>query len=244
MVALHGLDRFEPFSRLSAAGKKILAQGLTIANTSQAAAVLHKGQPVSGAYLVIDGRLRVFTIAPNGTEATLYFVDAGEACVLALNCLFNDLLYPAWVQAETKSTIALIPGAVYRRLFEMEPVIQNLTVQALSTLVYRLMAELEDVHASNHKQRLVHFLLTHASSDGSLHKTQQQIAQHLGTTREVIARLIQEFVAKGFIRTQRGSIAIIDLFGLRRVVSPDMGSRGSQRPRARLNAKASRGKKG
>jgi CRP/FNR family transcriptional regulator, anaerobic regulatory protein len=221
-VAHNRLDQFEPFNRLSGAGKKILSQGLTIASSSQAAAVLHKGQPVSGAYLVIDGRLRVFTIAPNGTEATLYFVDPGETCVLAINCLFNDLLYPAWVQAETKATIAVIPGAVYRRLFETETVIQNLTVQALSTLVYRLMAELEHVHSSNHKQRLVQFILLHSAADGSLHMTQQQLAQHLGTTREVIARLMQEFVAKGFLRTQRGSIVILDLFGLRRVVAPDV----------------------
>jgi CRP/FNR family transcriptional regulator, anaerobic regulatory protein len=227
----HTLDRFEPFNRISSAGKKILSQGLILANSSKAEAVLHKGQPVSGAYLVVDGRLRVFTITPHGTEATLYFVDPGEACVLALNCMFNDLLYPAWVQAETRTTIALIPGAVYRRLFETEPVIQNLTVQALSTLVFRLMAELEQVHSSNHKQRLVQFILMHASADGTLHKTQQQIAQHLGTTREVIARLIQEFVAKKFIRTQRGGMVILDLFGLRRVITPDLSSR---QPRAKL----------
>lgn len=228
MGAQTSLDHFEPFNRLSEGGKKILAQGLVIANSSQASAVLHKGQPVSGAYLVIDGRLRVFTITPNGNEATLYFVDRGEACVLALNCLFNDLLYPAWVQAETQTTIALVPGAVYRRLFESEPVIQDLTVRALSTLVYRLMAELEHVHSSNHRQRLVQFILLHASADGSVQKTQQQIAQHLGTTREVIARLMQEFVAKKFIRTQRGSIVILDLFGLRREVAPDAISNQSR----------------
>lgn len=120
---------------------------------------LHKGQPVSGAYVVLAGRLRVFSLSPNGTEATLYFIDPGETCVLALNCLFNDLLYPAWVQAETASSIALIPGAVYRKLFERETAIQNLTVHTLSTLVFRLMSELELVHSSHHKQRLANFIL-------------------------------------------------------------------------------------
>lgn len=224
MSTQNALDRFEPFHRLSNAGKKILSQSLILTNSSKATALLHKGEPVSGAYLVVDGRLRVFTITPSGTEATLYFVEPGEACVLGLNCMFNDLLYPAWVQTETRTTVALIPGAIYRRLFETEPVIQNLTVQALSTLVFRLMTELEQVHSSNHKQRLVQFILLHAAGDGSLQMTQQQIAQHLGTTREVIARLIQEFVAQKFIRTQRGGIEILDLFGLRRIVAPDIGS--------------------
>ena len=140
----------EPFSRIGAQGKALLAHSVVRRRLPVTAMVLRKGQAVSGAYFVLTGRLRVFTVAPNGTEATLYFIDPGETCVLALNCLFNDLLYPAWVQAETTTTIVLIPGPVYRTLFESEPVIQNLTVHALSTLVYRLMAELEQVHFSNH----------------------------------------------------------------------------------------------
>ena len=221
MAIATGLERFDTFRSLSAQGKALLSQGAVRQRATRATVILHKGQPVSGAYMVLEGRLRVFTIAPNGTEATLYFVDPGETCVLAMNCLFNDLLYPAWVQAESATTVALISGPVYRRLFESEPGIQNLTVHALSTLVYRLMAELEQVHASHHKQRLAQFIITHAASDGTLRMTQQQLAQHLGTTREVIARLMQDFVAQGFVCTQRGQITLRDLFGLRRVVEPD-----------------------
>jgi CRP/FNR family transcriptional regulator len=198
----------------------LLGQSVNIQRAPAAADILYKGQPVSGAYVVLDGRLRIFTIAPNGTEATLYFVDAGEACVLALNCLFNDLLYPAWVQAESAASVAIIPGPVYKKLFETERIIQNLTVQALSALVYRLMAELEQLHSSNHRQRLVQFIMLHAASDGSLRMTQQQIAKHLGTSREGIARLIQELVAQGLLSSQRGQLSIRDLFGLRKIIAP------------------------
>lgn len=219
------IERFEPFRHLTAASRAILSQGMVVRSSNRAATVLHKGQPVSGAYVVLDGRLRVFSIAPNGSEATLYFVDPGETCVLALNCLFSDLLYPAWVQAETTTTMAVIPGPVYRKLFETEPGIQNLTIHALSTLVYRLMAELEQVHSSNHRQRLAQFILSHAAADGTLRMTQQQIARHLGTTREVVARLVQEFVTRGFIKTRRGAVAIADLFGLRTLVTPPGGEK-------------------
>ena len=209
------LARFEPFASLGSEARTLLAQNVSITHSPRAAPVLHKGQAVSGAYLVVAGRLRVFTIASNGAEATLYFIDPGEACVLALNCLFGNLLYPAWVQAEMPTEIVLIPGPIYRRLFESERAIQNLTVHALSTLVYRLMAELEQVHASTHRQRLVHFILSHAGADGILRMTQQQLGRHLGTTREVIARLMQELVRGGAVRSQRGAIAIRDLPALR-----------------------------
>lgn len=218
MNALDDLTRFDAFAHLDDESRAVLAQGLVRKRVARAAAVLHKGQPVSGAYVVLEGRLRVFTVTPGGTEATLYFIDPGGTCVLALNCLFNDLLYPAWVQAEEACRVAIIPGAVYRRLFESEPGIRNLTVQTLSTLVWRLMGELEQMHACTHRQRLAQFVLSHATADGVLHMTQQQIASHLGTTREVVARLMQEFVAQGLLRTRRGQVDIVDLFGLRRVV--------------------------
>ena len=218
MNVLDELERYEPFRGLSAQGKILLAQGAVRKECNRSTIALMKGQAVSGAYVVLSGKLRVFTLAPNGTEATLYFIAPGETCVLALNCLFNDLLYPAWVQAEELTAISLIPGVVYRKLFEREAVIQNMTVHALSSAVFRLMSELEQIHSTHHKQRLANFILLHASSCGLLQMTQQQLAHHLGTTREVIARLLQEFVANGLVRTRRGALLILDVPKLRQIV--------------------------
>jgi len=140
------------------------------------------------------------------------------------------------VQADSTARVAVIPGPVYRKLFETEQVIQDLTIRALSTLVYRLMTELEQLHSSNHKQRLVQFILSHSASDGSLRMTQQQVARHLGTSREVIARLIQELVAEKLLRSQRGQLTIADLFGLRRIIAPDLAaSRASGKKVLRKN---------
>lgn len=214
------LESFEPFASLGESGRALLAQGQTHRFTRAAQTIVHKGQPVSGAYVVLEGRLRVFTISPNGVEATLYILSPGETCVLALNCVFNDLLYPAWVQAEQPSLVCVIPGAVYRRLFEIEGAVRDFTVRNLATLVYRLMSELEQVHGSHHRQRLIHFILHHASSDGVLRMTQQQVAGHIGTTREVVARLMQELVTARLVRTARGEIRISDLFGLKRSLNP------------------------
>ncbi|MBS1143593.1 MAG: cAMP-binding protein [Proteobacteria bacterium] len=213
------LESFSPFCNLTASGKTRLREGLVSRHEASAAPLLFKGQQISGAYFVLDGRLRVYSLAPNGTEATMYFIDAGETCVFALNSLFNDLLYPAWVQAESPTTLAFLPGPLFRSLFAEEPVIRDLTVRTLSTLVFRLMAELEEVHSFKLNQRLANLLLTHASSGGVLAMTQQQMAFHLGTTREVVARLMREFVALDYVETRRGVTLIRNVAGLRRVVS-------------------------
>jgi CRP/FNR family transcriptional regulator len=94
MTVLDELERFEPFSKLSNQGKTLLAQGALRKECGKSTIALIKGQAVSGAYVVLSGRLRVFTHTPGGTEATLYFINPGETCVLALNCLFNDSCTP------------------------------------------------------------------------------------------------------------------------------------------------------
>jgi len=213
-MANNQLESLGPFRNLSESGRKLLRQGTIYKDCSPPAPILHKGTPISGAYFVVRGQLRVYSLAPDGTEATLYFINPGETCVFALNSLFNDLRYPAWVQAESDTTVALIPGPIFRQLFEHEPSIQDVTVRALSTLVFRLMTELEEIHSYKLDQRLANLLLVHASADGELRMTQQQMAQHLGTTREVVARLIREFVSLGYVETGRGVTMVRDAAGL------------------------------
>ncbi len=198
------LDEFPLFQNLTKRGHEILAKGIVHKVFPPASAILHKGAKTSGAYVVTKGRLRVFSISPSGSEATLYCINPGETCVLALNCLFNDLLYPAWVASEPRTEVVVISGKVYRQLFENEPSIQNLTVQALSTLVFRLMSELEQVHFCKLEHRIADLILIRASSEGLLRMTQQEIAHHVGTTREVVARIMRSFVSKGLVTTQRG----------------------------------------
>jgi CRP/FNR family transcriptional regulator len=213
------LDSFRPFLDLAEKSKSLLRQGLVSKSFAPGRQILHKGQRISGAYFVLEGRLRVFSLAPNGTEATLYFIDPGETCVFALNSLFNDLLYPAWVQTELETTVALIPGPVFRELFECETAVRDMTVRTLATLVFRLMAELEQVHSYRLEHRLANMLLLRASTCGELKMTQQQMADHLGTTREVIARIMRYFVVSGYVETRRGLTLVRDADRLSQLIA-------------------------
>lgn len=84
------LESFETFRNISEVGKAMLGPGLHYTHYAKKTPVLGKGQSVSGAYVVISGWLRVYTLSPDGNEATLYWIAPGETCVLALNCIFND----------------------------------------------------------------------------------------------------------------------------------------------------------
>ena len=203
-------QKLTEYLKLSPSGSEELKHDVKFAEFATSNAVIHKGQTVSGAYIVLSGQLRVYTYMPQGNEATLYLIQPGETCVLALNCLFNDLRYPAWVETAPNTQVAVIPGALYKALFTKEKNIQDMTVKALSTIVFRLMNELEQIHSLDLSQRLADFLLNNASESGEVKMTQQNLADHLGTSREVIARLMQNYTSKGYLTTRRGKITIND----------------------------------
>lgn len=209
------LSRIAAFRELSSDGRRRLETGALVYRFPRGKTIIERGSEVSGAYFVLGGALRVFTLLPGGKEATLYPLRPGETCVLAMNSLFNDLLYPAWVQVEETAEVAVVPGRLYRTLFDDEAAIRDLTVRTLSTLVFRLMAELDHVHACTVEQRLANFLLVRASAKGVVRLTQQEIADHIGSTREVVARQIGRLVARGLIASARGAVTLLQPEALR-----------------------------
>lgn len=180
---------------------------------------IHKGDKVSGAYVVTKGCLRVFTYTPNGKESTFYLINPGETCVFAINCLFNKLLYPAWVAAEEDTEVSVISGSAFKQLFSTEPSIQDLTIAALSSAVFKLMTEVEHLQGWNLSQRLVNLLLNQANDNNKVLMTQQEIAGRLGTTREVVARILSEMSATGWVNTGRGRITVLDSKNMARTIS-------------------------
>lgn len=206
--SMRELKVLDVFRDLSVCGQQLLERGMQLNRFDGANTIIRKGDSVSGAYVVVRGRLRVYSISPGGNEATLYFINPGEVCILALNCIFNNLHYPAWVQTEADTCVGVIPSPTYRALFQNEPSIQNLTVHALSVLVFRLMEELEEIHALNLNARLAKFILLRGEACGQLAMTQNELAAHLGTTREVIAKLLRKMVAAKSVKTLRGAIVI------------------------------------
>ncbi|CCQ75018.1 Crp/Fnr family transcriptional regulator [Magnetospira sp. QH-2] len=195
---------------LSNTGRTLFAERLIRKHFAKGDGVIERGDPVSGAYFVLDGALRVYTLGPSGKEATLYRIEPGETCVLALNALFNDVLYPAWVDAEADTVIGVLPGPVYRTLFSSETPIQDITVRALSSAVFGLMSELEQRTAQTVEQRLAGYLLLRANGDGKVRNTQQEIAARIGTSREVVGRLMAQFADQGLVKTGRGMVTLVE----------------------------------
>ncbi|MCP4598261.1 Crp/Fnr family transcriptional regulator [Neptuniibacter sp.] len=200
----------DDYLALSEEGSKLLKGSTQVIQVPRHEVPIHKGDKVSGAYMVTKGCLRVFTYTPNGNESTFYLLNSGETCVFSINCLFNKLLYPAWVVAEEDTEVYVIKGQTFKQLFTKEPVVQDMTIAALSSAVFKLMIEVEQLQGWTLSQRLINLLLTQANDENQVKMTQQEIAGRLGTTREVVARILGEMSAAGWIKTGRGKVSVLN----------------------------------
>lgn len=206
------LAELAPASRdlLAASAKRIACDG--------GVPLVARGDIVGGAYLVETGALRVYYISAEGREGTLYWVEPGQSCVLALNCMFSGLAYPAWVESEGKTEVSFIPSDAYRRLFAKEPAVQRFTFDTLSGWLFELMQLIEETASQGLEARVAAFLLRRSKGEDTIVITQEQIARHLATSREVVSRVLRALAARRLIETSQRRIAIVDSKALQRII--------------------------
>jgi CRP/FNR family transcriptional regulator len=181
-------------------------------------ALVKRGDEVSSAYLVTRGALRVYYVSAEGREGTLYWVEPGQSCILALNCMFSRVHYPAWVESEGETEVTIVPGATYRALFQREAAVQGFTFAALSSRLFELMAMIEETSSQGLETRIAGFLLRRAKGANAVDMTQDQIARHLGTSREVVSRVLRRLAGEGLIETAPAHINLRDMAGLQHLV--------------------------
>lgn len=215
MDAISVLHGFRFSEQLTQAARQELNASLVTVTVDEPRTLIRRGETIAGAYLVLQGVLRVYNIDKRGREATLYSVEAQDACIFALNCAFNGLRYPAWVQNEEAPTrIAVIPRDTYRRLHATEPAIQKFTFDVLSSRIFELMSTLEELSSLELEQRLASFLVRKCDENGVVRSSHAKIAAQLGTAREVVTRHLRQLEALGLLKTARGLILIADAVAL------------------------------
>lgn len=219
MLDVPKLSSFPFFSELSPAGQSQLRAATSHVLLAPQTKVIQRGDEVGGVYLVEAGALRVYYVSAEGREGTLYWVDAGQSCILALNCLFSRLVYPAWVETDQVETrVFIISGEVYRRLYLVEPALQKFTFETLTTRLFELMTLMQETASLGLEQRVAAFLLRRSVNGQALEVTHEQIAHHLGSSREVVSRVLRNLAARGAIKLSHRSVAIEDSAKLRGTV--------------------------
>ena len=178
------------------------------ATTIAAGSVLfEEKQACPGMPLIDEGVVKVYKTFPNGRELLMYYLDAGQTCTASVACLFGTPLYNARAVAQTSVTMRLVPPALFHACLS-DPDFQRFVMVQFAERLSDLMVLIDAIVTHRIDQRLAARLLAHGP-DCTL--THQQLADELGSVREIVTRVVRQFVDQGWVASERGHIRILQL---------------------------------
>ncbi len=169
-----------------------------------------EGDIVSGIALMMSGIVRVYKIGESGREITLYRFGEGESCVISANAILNQQDFPAIAIVERDAEAVMIPAKTFsdwvRRYDPWRDFLFNLVSDRLASL----MEVVDEVAFQRMDRRVATFLLERSQIKGTIRITHQEIANEIGSSREVISRILEDFSSRGLVSLSRGEIQILD----------------------------------
>jgi CRP/FNR family transcriptional regulator len=172
--------------------------------------LVRDGGDCSAAPLVLTGSLQVSKATEEGRQIQLYCIGAGECCPLTTSVLLGGDPFPATVSAEVETEAIMVPSDLFVALIGRSTSFRRLV---FGQFARRLGAVIELVEALAFRrldERLKAFLLQE-QCDRRLGLTHQEIADRMGTSREVVSRLLRDFESKGWLLTHRGYLELTGL---------------------------------
>jgi len=163
--------------------------------------------------LVLAGSIRVAKVG-EGRELHLYRVTPGESCVLTSSCLVGRRDYPATGVVESDVRLVVLPKTVFDELVASHPPFRQYVFGLFAERLTDLMALVEAVAFHKLDRRVAATLLGHGRV---VEMTHQQLADSVGSVREIVTRVLRSFVDQGLVKLGRGSIEVLDAAGLRSV---------------------------
>ncbi len=163
--------------------------------------------------LVLEGAIRVAKVG-EGRELQLYRVTPGECCVLTSSCLVGGRDYPASGVVESGVRLVVLPREVFDDLMASHPPFRQYVFGLFADRLTDLMGLVEAVAFHKLDRRVAGALLGHGRV---VEMTHQQLADSVGSVREIVTRVLRSFADHGLVKLGRGSIEVLDAAGLRRI---------------------------
>jgi len=185
--------------------------------------IFAEGEPCSGLYVVESGRVRIFKSSGQGREQVLSIDGPGSS--IAEIAVFDGGPYPASAMAVDDATLLFISKQHFQELCVTFPPVSLKVLRAVGSRLRRLVAIIEQLSFATVRHRLAAYLLRLAQTSGgsrsggvevTLPITNQELAAHIGTVRELVSRNLSRLHAENILKIDGRTILIRDLKALER----------------------------
>ena len=185
----------------------------TILHTAEGGTLLHDGGPdCLGLLLVKSGQLRAYMLSEEGREVTICRFFEMDICLFSASCVMRNMQFSVFIEAEKDSEIFVIPACLYQNLMDESLPLANFSHNLITSHLSDVMWLMEQIMWKSFDKRLAAFLLEECAVEGSnsLKITHEKIANHMGTAREVVTRMLRYFQSEGMVKLTRGTVDIVD----------------------------------
>lgn len=175
--------------------------------------VVHNGSAdCTGLLLLKSGQLRAYILSDEGREITLYRLFDMDMCLFSASCIMRSIQFEIIIEAEKDTGLWIIPADVYKNIMNESAPAANYTNELMASRFSDVMWLIEQIMWKSLDKRVAAFLLEEAAIEGTyeLKITHETIANHLGSHREVITRMLRYFQNEGMVRLSRGMVAVLD----------------------------------
>ena len=180
---------------------------------AKAGTTIHNGSmDCLGLLLIRSGQLRVYTLSSEGREITLYRLFDHDICLFSASCVMPNIQFEVIIDAEKDSEMWVLPSCLFKDLMEESAVVANYANQLISSRFSDVMWLMEQIMWKSFDKRLASFLLEESALEDStsLKITHEKIANHMGTAREVVTRMLRYFQGEGMVKLTRGTVELVD----------------------------------
>jgi CRP/FNR family transcriptional regulator len=174
-------------------------------------ALFEEHQACPGFPFLLAGQVRVSRGSPDGRSLELYRIGPGEICVVSASCLLGDTPMTAFGQTVQATRLILVDRDTLLRWTDYVPV-RRFVMGLMAQRIADLTELVEAVAFGRLDQRLAQALLGRGAL---IHVTHHQLAEELGTAREMVSRLLKRFEEQGFVQLGREQIRVLDPAALR-----------------------------
>ena len=209
-------ELFPVWNKLTPSQQEKLSKTV-VARTLGKDAVLHDGSAdCAGLVLIKSGQLRAYILSEEGREITLYRLFDRDICLFSASCVMRSVQFEVMISAEKTSEVFIIPPYIYKQLMEESAPMANYANELMATRFSEVMWLIEQIMWKSFDKRLAGFLLSESALEDStvLKTTHEAIANHLGTAREVVTRMLRYFQNEGYVKLTRGAVELTDLASL------------------------------
>ena len=204
------------WDKLSPAHQELIGKTI-VPKTLGKGAVLHDGSAdCAGLVLIRSGQLRAYILSEDGREITLYRLLDQDICLFSASCVMRSVQFEIMISAEKESEVYILPPYIFKRIMEQSAPLANYVNELMATRFSEVMWLIEQIMWKSFDKRLASFLLEESALENSdvLKLTHEAIANHLGTAREVVTRMLRYFQNEGYVKLTRGTVEIADRDGM------------------------------